>query len=127
MPDTLCHEDTRGGRHGKIQFNTDAHERVAQIEAEEEDATLYHTLIVSLRYLVHARSDLSFTVGYLNRSMQWPTTKHMVTLKRVLHYITGKIDYNCFYRRGSGGVKLVDYSDNDYSDNDYADDIDNSL
>jgi hypothetical protein len=39
-------------------------------EAEEEEATLYHKLIGSLRYLVHIRSDLIFAVGYLSHFMQ---------------------------------------------------------
>jgi hypothetical protein len=49
---------------------------------DEEDATLYHKLIGSLRYLVHTRPDLIFTVGYLSRFMQRPTAEHMVGLRR---------------------------------------------
>jgi hypothetical protein len=33
----------------------------------------------------------------------------------------GTIDYRCFYQRGSGGAKLIGYSDSDY-----ADDVDNN-
>jgi hypothetical protein len=90
-------------------------------EAEEEDATLYHKLIGSLRYLVHTRPDLIFAVGYLSRFMQRPTTKHMAALKRVLRYIASTIDQGCFYQRGLGGAKLIGYSDSDY-----AGDIDDS-
>jgi hypothetical protein len=39
----------------------------------------------------------------------------MVTLKRVLCYVAGMIDYDCFYRRGSGGAKLIGCSDSDYA------------
>jgi hypothetical protein len=87
----------------------------------EEDATLYRKLIGSLRYLVHTRPDLIFVVGYLGRFMQWPTTQHMATLKRVLCYIAGSINLGCFYRLGEGRAKLVGYCDSDY-----ASDIDDS-
>jgi hypothetical protein len=39
----------------------------------------------------------------------------MIALKRVLRYVASTIDYGCFYRRGSGGAKLVGYNDNDYA------------
>jgi hypothetical protein len=47
--------------------------------------------------------------------------EHMAALKRVLCYFVGTINYVCFYRWGTGRVKLVGYSDSDY-----ADDVDNS-
>jgi hypothetical protein len=90
-------------------------------EAEEEEATLYRKLIGSLRYLVHTRPDLIFIVGYLSRFMQRPTAEHIAASKRVLRYVVGTIDHGCFYHRGSGGAKLIGYSDSDY-----ADDIDNN-
>ena len=90
-------------------------------EAEEEDATLYRKLVGSLRYLVHTRPDLIFAVGYLSRFLQRPTAEHMAALKRVLRYVAGTINNGCFYRRGTGGAKLVGYSDSDY-----AGDVDNS-
>jgi hypothetical protein len=90
-------------------------------EAEEEDATLYCKLIGCLRYLVHTRLDLIFTVGYLSCFMQRPTAQHMVALKRVLRYIVGSINLGCFYRLGEGGAKLVSYCDSDY-----AGDVDDS-
>jgi hypothetical protein len=43
---------------------------------EEVDATQYWRLVGSLRYLVHTRSDLAFSVGYVSRFMQRPTTEH---------------------------------------------------
>jgi hypothetical protein len=90
-------------------------------EAEEEDVTLYHKLIGSLCYLVHTRPDLIFVMGYLSRFMQRPTTEHMATLKQVLRYIAGTINYGCFYRRRKDGARLIGYGDSDY-----IGDIDNS-
>jgi hypothetical protein len=76
-------------------------------EAEEEDATLYHKLSGSLHYLIHTRPDLIFVMGYLNRFMQRPTMEHMATLKQVLRYIASTINYDCFYRRGKGGARVI--------------------
>jgi len=43
---------------------------------EEVDATQYRRLVGSLRYLAHTRPDLAFSVGYVSRFMQRPTTEH---------------------------------------------------
>jgi hypothetical protein len=43
---------------------------------EEVDATQYQRLVGSIRYLVHTRSDLVFSVGYVSRFMQRPTMEH---------------------------------------------------
>jgi hypothetical protein len=43
---------------------------------EEVDATQYWRLVGSLRYLIHTQSDLAFSVGYVSRFMQRPTTEH---------------------------------------------------
>jgi hypothetical protein len=42
----------------------------------EVDATQYRCLVGSLRYLTHTRSDLAFSIGYVSRFMQRPTTEH---------------------------------------------------
>ncbi|XP_066321103.1 uncharacterized mitochondrial protein AtMg00810-like [Miscanthus floridulus] len=46
------------------------------ITTEEVDATQYRRLVGSLRYLAHTRPDLAFSVGYVSRFMQRPTTEH---------------------------------------------------
>jgi hypothetical protein len=43
---------------------------------EEVDATQYQHLVGSIRYLVHTRPDLVFSVGYVSRFMQRPTMEH---------------------------------------------------
>jgi hypothetical protein len=43
---------------------------------EEVDAMQYWRLVGSLHYLAHTRPDLAFSVGYVSRFMQRPTTEH---------------------------------------------------
>ena len=45
--------------------------------AEEVDSMHYWQLVGSLRYLVHTRLDLAFTVGYVSRFMERPTVEHL--------------------------------------------------
>jgi hypothetical protein len=69
----------------------------------------YRSLVGSLRYLVHTRPDIAFTVGYVSRFMEKPTTEHLAAVKRILRYIARTIDYGCHYKAG-GGLKLIGYS-----------------
>ncbi|WVZ83899.1 LOW QUALITY PROTEIN: hypothetical protein U9M48_030994 [Paspalum notatum var. saurae] len=82
--------------------------------AEEVDATQYRRLVGSLRYLVHTRPDLAFSVGYVNRFMQRPTTKHQQAVKRIICYVAGTLDHGLYYLRCPGEAHLVGYSDSDH-------------
>nr|GEZ09939.1 zinc finger, CCHC-type [Tanacetum cinerariifolium] len=46
-------------------------------EGNSVDATYYRGLIESLRYLLHTRPDLSYSVGLLSRFMQDPKDHHL--------------------------------------------------
>ncbi|XP_066392281.1 uncharacterized mitochondrial protein AtMg00810-like [Miscanthus floridulus] len=48
------------------------------------DATKYRSIVGSLWYLVNSRPDLAYSMGYISRFMENPTTEHMVAMKRVL-------------------------------------------
>jgi len=63
------------------------------------DATQYMSIVCSLRYLVNSRPDLAYSVGYISRFMENPTTEHMVAVKRVLRYIAGTLHFGCHYQR----------------------------
>jgi hypothetical protein len=54
---------------------------------EDVDATQYRRLVGSLHYLAHTRSDLAFSVGYVSRFMQGPTTEHQQVVKRIIRYV----------------------------------------
>lgn len=43
------------------------------------NATLYRSIIESLRYLVHTRPDISFPMGMVNPFMEAPTTEHLIS------------------------------------------------
>jgi hypothetical protein len=81
---------------------------------EEVDATQYRRLVGSLRYLVHTRSDLTFSVGYVSRFMQRSTTEHQQAVKRIIRYVAGTLDHDLYYLRCPGEAHLVGYSDSDH-------------
>jgi len=78
------------------------------------DATEYRSLVGSLRYLVHTRSDISFAVEFVSRFMEKPRHEHMAAVKHLLRYIAGTIEFGIVYPKLSGGDNnLIGYSDSD--------------
>jgi hypothetical protein len=78
------------------------------------DATLYRSIIGSLRYLVNTRPDISCAVGILSRFMESPAEQHWATVKQLLRYVRGMMNYGCRYKKGDTAVPtLVGYSDSD--------------
>ena len=77
------------------------------------DVTEYQSLVGSLRYLVHTRPDLAFSVGFVSRFMETPTEEHLAAVKRILRYIAGSPRLGCRYGRSTGATRLVGYSDSD--------------
>jgi hypothetical protein len=47
--------------------------------------------------------------------MEKPTTEHLGAVKRVLRYISGTLDYGCYYTRKEKDVHLVGYRDIDHA------------
>jgi hypothetical protein len=78
------------------------------------DATLYRSIIGSLRYLVNTRPDLAFAVGFASRFMEAPGVHHWALVKQILRYVKGTVNLGCCYR-ASSVQKLVGYSDSDYA------------
>ena len=83
--------------------------------APATDATLYRSIVGSLRYLTHTRPDISFAVGYVSRFMEAPTTEHFAAVKRILRYLAGTLSYGLHYKKGEEkkNTKLVGYTDSD--------------
>ena len=74
------------------------------------DAKEYRRLIGCLRYLIHTRPNLAFSVGLLSRYMHEPKTSHDAALKQVLRYLKGTLPQGLVYKR-SDQSRLVGYSD----------------
>ena len=78
----------------------------AQLKLKKEgggrsvDVTLYRSLIGSLRYLLHTRPDITYSVSILCRYMVNPTSDHWIAAKRVLKYLKGTIDFGLVYEKG---------------------------
>lgn len=81
------------------------------------DATKYRSLVGGLRYLVHTRPDIAYSVGVVSRYMEKPTTLHMGAVKRILRYVKGTLDYGLRYAKGKGNYILSGYSDSDFAGN----------
>ncbi|KAJ0491190.1 putative RNA-directed DNA polymerase [Helianthus annuus] len=77
------------------------------------DATGYRRIIGSLRYLLHTRLDLSYSVGLVSRFMQSPKESHLAAVKQILRYLKGTTSYGLKYKRGGDG-RLVGYSDSSH-------------
>lgn len=60
------------------------------------DPSMYRSVVGSLRYLVNTRPDLAYSVGFISRFMENPTTKHLVAMKRVLRYVAGTLHFDCY-------------------------------
>jgi hypothetical protein len=58
---------------------------------------------------------LTFSVGYVNRFIQRPTTEHQQAVKRIIRYVAGTLDHGLFYSRCPGEAHLVGYSDSDHT------------
>lgn len=76
------------------------------------DATMYRSVVGSLRYLVNTRPDLSYSVGFISRFMENPTTEHLAAMKRVLRYVAGTLHFGCHYKRKKD-PQLVGYTGSD--------------
>lgn len=80
------------------------------------NSTEYRSLIGCLRYLLHTRPDLSYSIGLLSRFMQEPKEQHMKAIRQVLRYVKGTINYGITYRH-NGGNKIQGFSDSSYGVN----------
>lgn len=80
----------------------------------EIDATLYRRRISCLRYLLHTRPGLAFSVGILSRYMHSPRESHGNALKQVLRYLQGTLGYGLMFKH-DGPKRLVGYSDSSHN------------
>lgn len=86
-------------------------------EEKAVDATHYKSLIGGLRYLVHTRPDIAYSVGVASRYMERPTTVHQNAVKRILRYVQGTLQFGLVYSRTSGNNILTGFADSDLAGN----------
>ena len=85
----------------------------AQDEAEI-DPTSYRRNVGCLRYLLHTRPDLTFSVGVASRYMQSPRKSHGEMIKHILRYLKGTINFGLRFGR-EGSRKITGFSDSSHN------------
>ncbi|KAJ9554040.1 hypothetical protein OSB04_018085 [Centaurea solstitialis] len=89
--------------------------KLSKAENEPEvEATHYRKLVGCLRYLLHTRPDLTYSVGVVSRYMQSPRESHARAIKQILRYLQGTTSFGINYERGND-MKLVGYSDSSHN------------
>ncbi|XP_050889099.1 uncharacterized mitochondrial protein AtMg00810-like [Lathyrus oleraceus] len=78
-----------------------------------EDPSLYWSLAGPLQYLTFTRLDISYVVQQVCLHMHAPRTKHMLALKRILHYVQGTL-HSGLHLSPSSITKLISYTDVDW-------------
>ena len=98
-----------------VHIPMDAGLKINKSEDEEGvDERDYRRNIGCLRYLIHTRVDLAFSVGVLSRCMHNPKSSHKATLKQVLRYLQGTLAYGLVFESKPHEV-LVGYSDSSFN------------
>ncbi|GKB83198.1 ribonuclease H-like domain-containing protein [Tanacetum coccineum] len=78
------------------------------------DPTLYRSLTCALHYLTFTRPDMSYVMQYICLYMHDPREPHLATLKRILRYVRGTLNYGLQLFSSSSG-SLVGYTDADWT------------
>jgi transposase InsO family protein len=82
--------------------------------SELVDQNRYRSIVGSLRYLLHTRPDLAYSVGIVSRFMECPRSEHMAAVKQILRYIKGSIALGCVYKRTlDNHLSLTGFTDSD--------------
>lgn len=82
--------------------------------SELVDQNRYRSIVGSLRYLLHTRPDLAYSVGIVSRFMESPRSEHMAAVKQILRYIKGSASLGCVYKRSlDSELYLTGFSDSD--------------
>lgn len=68
-------------------------------DGESVNETMYRKVIGSLRYLVHTRPDLNYSIGVVSKYMQDPKQSHYAAIKHILRYVKGTTEYRLTYHR----------------------------
>ena len=98
-----------------VQIPMDSGVKLSKAEEEEDvNETEFRKNVGCLRYLIHTRPDLAYSVGVLSRYMHNPKVSHSVALKQVPRYVRGSCSLGLFYRK-ENKKWLIGYSDSSYN------------
>ncbi|XP_050890101.1 uncharacterized mitochondrial protein AtMg00810-like [Lathyrus oleraceus] len=78
-----------------------------------EDPSLHRSLAGALQYPTFTRPDISYDVQQVCLHMHAPRAKHMLALKRILHYVQGTLHFG-LHLSPSLITKLISYTDADW-------------
>ncbi|KAG7585373.1 Reverse transcriptase RNA-dependent DNA polymerase [Arabidopsis thaliana x Arabidopsis arenosa] len=92
----------------------DANVKLSKAQEEKNIDEECRMSIGCLRYLLHTRPDLSFSVGLLSRYMHEPKESHGVALKQILRYLQGTRSYGLCFKKMEN-VKLIGFSDSSHN------------
>ena len=71
------------------------------------DSMLYRSLVGSLRYLLHLRPNMTYSMSILSRYTTNPTSNHWIATKRVLTYLKGTIDFSLISEKCVKDLKVA--------------------
>lgn len=86
-------------------------------ERRAGNPTEFKSLVGGLRYLVHTRPYVAYSVGIVSRFMERPTLVPFNAAKRILRYIKRTLSYGLVYTKDSRNNILSGYSDSDLGGN----------
>ena len=81
---------------------------------DEENLSQFRSLIGNLRYLINTRPDITYSMNYLRRYMNKPSSEHMSAAKRILRHIKGTSSFGKRYERGRKNYSIQGFSDSDF-------------
>ena len=84
-------------------------------QGKQVNSTNFRSLIGSLRYLLNTIPDLTYSVSYLSRFMDKPSSDHLAAAKRILRYLKGTMNFCLMYNRGDRDLTITGYSDSEFS------------
>jgi len=80
------------------------------------DSTLYKSMIGSLLYIIATKPNIVFSVGVCARLKSNPHESYLITVKRILKYLSDTSDYGIWYSKDLN-LSLVCYSNVDWVSN----------
>ncbi|GKB09157.1 retrovirus-related pol polyprotein from transposon TNT 1-94 [Tanacetum coccineum] len=83
-------------------------------ERKAVDPSHYCGMIGTLLYLTTSRPDLQFAICMYARYQDWPTEKHLHTVKRTFRYLRGTVNRGLWYPKDSL-IALTTFADADHA------------